>query len=532
MLFFNYIKFLKSIYKNFRNKKNNDKSIILVEFYSNLFPLLGVLFLVKALMNVKRSKVLFYHTKITSDYSGVFKILLKYILHFRTLFIYLALGAKPNFCTVNNQVNNIAKKKFLKIIELIHSKDDLLNLTLEGVEVGDLFYDNYLRQNSKHTLEITPEFKKILLQYLNEFYYWHNFFNKHDIKSVVVSHAVYNLAIPLRIAQTKSIASYIASLNFIEYFDSNRKTIFHSEYRNSFKLLSEYEKKNKLLYAKKLLEKKFHGEHNFSELKGYGSNPEVRKNLSLEQLETFGKKETNKKEIFKKNGKPNVLIMAHCFYDAPHAVGKFLFSDFYDWVIHLGKISNETDYNWYIKKHPHSVEKKLNDEVIKKIILQYPKIQLLKDNVTNNEILNDNVSLILTVHGSSAYEFSYNGVPVILASDNSSYRDYNICYQPKDVKDFDNVVKNFKDVTFPFDKNEILRYYYNINLAYWNLIPVEEYNKIFKPRVSQNFKLTNLIQENKLYQHFNATIDTKIFNKKIVEIENFIRNKDYRLFSK
>ena len=318
MLFFNYIKFLKSIYKNFRNKKNNDKSIILVEFYSNLLPLLGLLFLVKALMNVKRSKVLFYHSKITSNYSGVFKILLKYFFNLRTLFIYLALGAKPNFCIVNNQVNNIAKKKYQRIIDLIHSKDDLLNLTLEGVEIGDLFYDNYLRQNSKHTLEITPEFKKILLQYVNEFYYWHDFFNKHDIKSVVVSHAVYN-----------------------------------SEYRNSFKLLSEYEKKNKLLYAKKLLEKKFHGEHNFSELKGYGSNQQVRKNLSLEQLETFGKKETNKKEIFKKNGKPNVLIMAHCFYDAPHAVGKFLFSDFYDWVIHLGKISNATDYNWYIKKHPH-----------------------------------------------------------------------------------------------------------------------------------------------------------------------------------
>ena len=121
---------------------------------------------------------------------------------------------------------------------------------------------------------------------------------------------------------------------------------------------------------------------------------------------------------------------------------------------------------------------------------------------------------------------------MILASNNSSYKDYNICYQPKDVKDFDNVIKNFKNVTFPFDKNEILRYYYNIHLAYWNLIPVEEYNKIFKPRVSQNFKLTNLIQENKLFQHFNATIGTKIFNKKIVEIENFIRNKDYRLFSK
>ena len=274
------------------------------------------------------------------------------------------------------------------------------------------------------------------------------------------------------------------------------------------------------------------GSHNFSEQRGYGSNPEVRKNLSIALLDTFGKKENNKKEIFKKNRKPNVVIMAHCFYDAPHVDGKFLFSDFYEWVNYLGKLSNETDYNWYIKKHPHSVEKKLNVKIIENIVSKYPKIELLNENVTNNEILNDDISLILTVHGSAGYEFSYHKVPVILGSSSTSYKNYNICYQPENIEDFNFSIKNFRDIQFPYDKKEIFRYYYNIYLAYWNLIPIKDYNEIIKLTGNTNFKVTILEQENKIYKLLNKKVRKEVFDNKIIEVENFIKRKEYRLFSK
>ena len=121
-----------------------------------------------------------------------------------------------------------------------------------------------------------------------------------------------------------------------------------------------------------------------------------------------------------------------------------------------GKISIQTNYNWYIKKHPHSVEKKLNDKIIENIISQYPKLELLDEEVSNNEILNDDISLLLTVHGSSAYEFSYNKIPVILGADNTSYKNYNFCYQPKTIKDFDYAIKNFKEIEFRMIKMKYL----------------------------------------------------------------------------
>ena len=258
--------------------------------------------------------------------------------------------------------------------------------------------------------------------------------------------------------------------------------------------------------------------------------PKKLKNLSLNQLSTFRKKEFNKSNILK-NGKPNVVIMAHCFYDAPHAVGKFLFPDFYEWVKHMGKISIQTNYNWYIKKHPHSVEKKLNDKIIENIISQYPKLELLDEEVSNNEILNDDISLLLTVHGSSAYEFSYNKIPVILGADNTSYKNYNFCYQPKTIKDFDYAIKNFKEIEFSYDKNEILRYYYNLFLAFWNLIPQDEYQSITH-RKGNFVRFTEVQRDNNLFKYFNKTMEKKLFNSRINQIEDFIKNKESRLFSK
>ena len=56
---------------------------------------------------------------------------------------------------------------------------------------------------------------------------------------------------------------------------------------------------------------------------------------------------------------------------------------FYEWIDHLFKISVQTDYNWYIKKHPASVQQKLNDQTIYEFVEKYPNIVL--EDVNNSE---------------------------------------------------------------------------------------------------------------------------------------------------
>ncbi len=530
----NYLKYLINIYKylNIKNNIINKESIILAEFNPNLFPLIGIIFLLKILNKIHKCRILVYFPKNSKNSIDLLKTIIKILFRFKTLLIYLVHGATPHIIISSTATKSLAKLKFDKIICNINTKDDLLNLKLENIEVGDLFYDNYTRFNASHTIEVNEKFRQVLFEYFIEFYYWFNFFNKFDIKSVLTSHAVYNLAIPLRIAQSKKIPGYIASINFIEYFDISRKNIFQSSYRNSFKFLNNEEKKKALSLSKMLLEDRFKGILNSSEFSGYGSNHDKRKNLSKKALNTFGKKNTIKK-IFKKNGKPNILIMAHCFYDAPHGGGKFLFVDFYEWVKHLGELSNKLDFNWYIKKHPHSAEQVLNNKVIENILAIYPNLNLLDEGVSNNEIINDGVSLILTVHGSAGYEFSYHSIPVILASNQTAYENYDICYQPSSVKEYDDIIKNFSKINFSYNKKEIYRYYYNIYLAFWELIPMQEYYKIKNiVKDEYNFRMNFLSQENALLKYLRSEFTEKKISEKLLEVENFIKKNDYRIISR
>ena len=163
----------------------------MVEVYFNIFPLIGVLFLVKALTNIHQSKVVFYYPKISHSYFDVIKTCVKFCLNLKSILIYFALGAKPNLCLADNHIKSNAKNKFEEIINNVNSKEELLLLQLEGIEVGDLFYDNYMRQNAKHTIEIDSEFKKALFKYVSNFYYWYDFFNIILGFNIIINYVIY-----------------------------------------------------------------------------------------------------------------------------------------------------------------------------------------------------------------------------------------------------------------------------------------------------------------------------------------------------
>ena len=76
---------------------------------------------------------------------------------------------------------------------------------------------------------------------------------------------------------------------------------------------------------------------------------------------------------------PRVLIASHCFTDAVHIHGKNIFTDYYDWIKFLGKISEKLDYNWTIKIHPNEYD----NNIIKmlKITNQFPKLEYYLKNL-------------------------------------------------------------------------------------------------------------------------------------------------------
>jgi CDP-glycerol glycerophosphotransferase (TagB/SpsB family) len=178
--------------------------------------------------------------------------------------------------------------------------------------------------------------------------------------------------------------------------------------------------------------------------------------------------------------------MAHCFYDAPHVI-KHLFLDFYDWLDFLGKVSNQTNYNWFIKSHPHTLNPYLSNKAFKDLLKKYPKFNIIDSKITTGEIIS-NADLILTIYGTVGFEFAYFKKKVILGSPYSQYKNYNFCLQPKNKKKYLYLIKNFDKIKVKFDKKEIYRFYFNNVLSYTNPLNLlserKNLNKdFFNPRI-------------------------------------------------
>ena len=200
-----YLKFLIHVYKNFRVKKTKDsKNITLVEFNTHKPAIIGILYLIKNLQKNQNSKVIFFYPGIAEDYKRFVKRFINLIVfNFKQTLTFLFVGASIKIIT-NFKFENekYIEKKYKEILTNFTNKRDLSTLKLENILVGDLFYDTYTRWNAKPTVDLkSKEFKIELYKYFREFYKWLEIFENEKISSLVVTHPVYNLALPLRIAQ-------------------------------------------------------------------------------------------------------------------------------------------------------------------------------------------------------------------------------------------------------------------------------------------------------------------------------------------
>ncbi len=516
--FFSLIIKLKKYFYN--NKKS--QSLILIELNYLNPSILTLLYLFKVLTKKFDATGFCYRAEITFSTYEKYKMQLKTLLNIKNFLIYLSVNLVPKIIYFNSSKE---KENFDNFKKKIKNKKDLLNCKINGISVGDLFYDNYLRRYREYTIKFDKKFYKSLSESYFTFLYWYNFFKRNNVKAFIGSHTVYNLGIPIRIAQKKNIPCYIVSANHIFYINKERRNLFDPKFKYPLKYFNDIDKNKILKECEKILKNKFNPNDDYYTEQNNMTN--TLKNVGEDVLNTFNV--VKRKNFFLRNGKHNVVISSHCFFDSPHAEGIFLFEDYYEWLNFLGKLSLETNYNWYLKKHPHSVEKELNKIVVDKIIKKYPNLILLDDGINNSEILEEGISLLLTVCGSAGYEYSYFKVPVILASSDTSYTGYNFCYQPKNINEYRDAILNFNDKYFNYDREEILKYYANNFLSWWTILPdaTKLKKEIGIERFFWSLELLNrwiFQNENQIQNKFEEIrIFVDSFNDQIYD-KNFIEN--------
>lgn len=374
------------------------------------------------------------------------------------------------------------------------SKRELLEYEIDGILVGDLIYDTYLRTFEAPTVDLSdPRLKTILLNAHDIFFSCQKYLDEENVQKIIVSHAVYiQYGILARLALSKGIDVYnplwervLKKLSPDHFVPSPR----HHLYPEIFKSLdNKISLKNE---AKQILESRLRGE--------------VDRGIAYMEKSSFGEQNTNAKRVFLNNGYPKIAMMLHCFYDAPHIYRYMIFEDFYEWVELVFSTIGDMNVDFIVKPHPNA--KPYNKGIIEDLLVKHPHIRLIDKNTSNSQIISEGVELILTVYGTAAHEFSYQGINVLVAGDHPG-AEYNFVHQPTNKTEFENCLRNPRDIKINIDKSEIEEFFY-MHYLYSGFGRIKGNNDIFSIR-KRNFRtvdpniFTELVNDAQLGKFDNA----------------------------
>jgi hypothetical protein len=506
--------------KNYEIYKNNE---ILVEF--NGWQICHIInsYLVNVLSFKFNAKIKSY-----SNDSGIknnhFLFLLKYFkwkisnyLPIRNFAIYKSFNVEKFFLPRLNFIQKLRNKNFYELtIKKIKNKTDLLDLKIQNTHIGDLIYNSYLLDFKREINIESKHFKKYLYKSLGLFVFWNDYLKSHDVKAIILTHSVYLSAINLRLAINLGIPVYSANDEIIYNF---RKTNLHPwinfrYFRKIFKKLTDRQKKEAIKKSIKIVNSRISGSMKF-----FFDNYKISTPFQKE-------KNISKSRIILKSKRIKILIAAHCFFDSPHVYGRMFFSDFFDWIDYLGKMSLKTDYDWYIKSHKNYFPE--TRIYLEKFCKKYNKIKLLPSSISHHKIIKEGIDVALTCYGTIGWEYPFLGVPVILASTNHPYVNYKFNIQPRNLNEYDKILKsldqNFIKACQKINKKEIYEYYF-MNYLYgkksWLLKDLNE-KKYFQ--IIKFFRTRKVAYSNKIYKIWSDNLNKKRHDSIIGLLKNYLES--------
>jgi hypothetical protein len=518
----NYCSFNKKLFKDKIRSNNNE---ILIEFNAFQINQVGLAAISNILAKKFDAKISgyvgfsFFVTPLKFNLIQSVKWTIGNFFNLKTFKIYRSFNTKKIFKPeINKEIHIEADKLFKKMWPKIHKKEDILKVKLHGIYFGDLIYDTYIKANYIPTIDIKDlKFKDYFYDYLTLFLFWYYYFKRHNVKAIIGSHPVYSYVLPLRIAARKNILAYVLDIEHL--FKVTKKNLYQLSDCKDYKKISNSLKKSDLIKGKLEAKKRL----------GYRFSGAESVNMDYPDLQKSSFHKNLNKEIIKKTKRKKILICAHEFFDAPHIYGRNFFSDFYEWMEYLGKLSNETPYDWYIKNHvnqpgKYKIYQPLTTKILNDFVKRYKNIKILPNNYSHKQILKEKVDFVLTVYGSIAYEYPLFGIPVINATKNHPQRMYNFSITPKSKKQYGYMLKNLEKLKYKIKKDEVYEYYYIRFIYNASFNWLIDYKKVLK-----KFKNWSNIYNFEFYKYYVDSFDQKKFEYNSKKYLEYVNSNQYRL---
>ncbi|MDO8675171.1 MAG: hypothetical protein Q7K71_03505 [Candidatus Omnitrophota bacterium] len=336
--------------------------------------------------------------------------------------------------------------KAVRLLDDVKNVDDFLNLKLDGISIGKIVYDNYLRSTGFGTLSSVSwrAFEGLAqsighLEYAESFFRTGNFpvfvqAEKQFIPSALVCQAAlkHNVVIYSRGGgpTTFTLRRYDDLGQY--YTDSYRPSVELFQY-----VYNNY-KGEAIRVGEEHIRKRFSGEPAPYDI------PDAA--LAFKK----GDRRVSRQEFCHESGwdakRPIVGIMANNLIDGVFTDNWELFRDYLVWFRETLKFIRTIDHvQWFIKPHPTDVLYKIRTTIrgeYERLAGDCKHIRFFPEDVAGSSV-SDIVDVILTVRGSAGVEYSCFGIPCVIAG-GAFYTGFGFTHEPKTQDEYFKILKNIE----------------------------------------------------------------------------------------
>ena len=404
-------------YSKYRNQ-------ILVEAWLSPSVILGLIAFLPHLSEKYQARPISYYGSV-----GGLKKSLKENL--RNIFsIYYKIGIRGFKLFDFSRKNTIYIELAKKIIADNGSADQFEKVTYRDILVGDVVGDSFLRGNFFPTVDFNhSDFLEKLSNALLYIDLLYEYFDQNPVKAVVIIETTYMLALPGRVALQLGIDTFVITHSSVYRLTKERYIAFHHyhEFHSIFKSLPPEVQKWGISKAREYLPIKL-------EDAGFGL-------VSNAHTEYF-----RQGTSFNLSKPIRLLVTAHDFFDSPHSIGESFFPDYFQWLRCIKDIAMENNYTILLRPHPNA--RRWNREVLEQLFADLKNVEFIDSSIPNEQLLQMNVSAVLTVYGTVGSEWPLVGVPVINASPNRRHRQIAGNITPSSKKEYLEILNNLNNWSF------------------------------------------------------------------------------------
>ena len=352
-------------------------------------------------------------------------------------FIYL--GSKFIFRNIYYSISAIAKSSVL-FFQLI-KPNDILNISIDNIMVGDLIYDDLIKHGNRKTINRLDfdVFKTIVYSYYYFMLYKHLF---------QIGRYTYYIATHTQFIQY-GLLCRVALLKGVKVIETTDIQMSYYNEISPTKLPTYHQGLSNVING--ILEKQDYDSSKLCEYAMNSINNRMDSNIDQIDVEKAYKGEIIRRKDLQKifNINPNntiIFIMAHVFKDSPHSSSMMLHLDYYSWLFDTIKVASQSkNIDWIVKPHPASSLYNETGDVEDMInIINSSNIHLCYEDF-NTKSIKYCADAIVTVYGTAGLEFACLGIPVLLAG-RSFYAGHGFTIEPQTLSDYHKILLSMNKI--------------------------------------------------------------------------------------